>query len=72
MSVPEHLRTFWTGVSLMCPEVFCQKGSVREGVATEGTLVAAVSLPMDPCLVPLQGLLAAEPSPTELTQNVTL
>ncbi|MPC32566.1 hypothetical protein E2C01_025882 [Portunus trituberculatus] len=53
-----------SGVALVCPEVFCQKRSVRESVATEGTLVGAVSLPVDPCLMPFQGLLATEPSPT--------
>lgn len=71
-SAAEHLGAFWTGVALMCPEMLCQKGSVREGVATEGTLVTTVSLPMNPCFMSLQGLLAAEPSPTQLTQNVAL
>lgn len=71
-SLPEHLGALWTSVPLVCPEVLCQQGGVREGAATQGTLVAAMGLAMDPCLVPFQRLLSAEPSATSLTQDAAL
>lgn len=56
----------------MCPEVLGQQGGVGEGAATQRALVAAVGLAVDPCLMPLQCLLPAEPSATRLTQDAAL
>lgn len=71
-SLPEHLGTFRTSVSLVCPKVLSQQGGVGKGAATQGTLVAAVGLPVDSCLVPLERLLPAEPSATRFTQDAAL
>lgn len=53
-SLPEHLVTLRTSVSLVCPKVLGQQGGVGKGAAAQGTLVAAVGLSMDSRLMPLQ------------------